>query len=55
MNNLKFYIPVLPLLALCLYVMVTGNRVLPHQWISGLAWMILNLVALLFIKINSEK
>ena len=55
MNNLKFYIPVIPLLGLCLYVMVTGNLLSPPQWVCGIAWMLLNLVVFLLIRINNEE
>ena len=44
MHKFKFYIPALPLLALCLYVITTGNLPSSQQWVCGIAWMVINLV-----------
>ena len=55
MHKFKFYIPVIPLLALCLYVIITGNSPPPQQWVCGIAWMVINLAVLMLIDIHGDK
>lgn len=55
MHKFKFYIPALPLLALCLYVIITGNLPLAQQWVCGIAWMVINLAVLMLMDIHGDK
>ena len=55
MHKFKFYIPVLPLLALCLYVTITGNLPSSQQWVCGIVWMVINLAVLTLIDAHRDK
>ena len=55
MHKFKFYIAALPLLALCLYVIITGNLHSPQQWVCGIVWMVINLAVFMLIDLHGDK